>query len=32
VRPTDDGRFGPVIDAEAVEIAGEVEVRGREGG
>lgn len=32
VRPTDDGRFGPVIDAEAVEIAGEVEVRGRKGG
>ena len=32
VRPTDDGRFGPVIDAEAVENAGEVEVRGREGG
>jgi len=32
VRPTDDGRFGHVIDAEAVEIAGEVEVRGREGG
>ena len=32
VRPTDDGRFGPVIDAEAVEIRGEVEARGREGG
>lgn len=32
VRPTDDGRFGPVIDAEAVEIADEVEVRGRKGG
>ena len=32
VRPTDDGRFGPVIDAEAVEIAGEVDVRGRKGG
>lgn len=32
VRPTDDGRFGPVIDAEVVEIRGEVEVRGREGG
>jgi UPF0716 protein FxsA len=32
VRPTNDRHFGPVIDAEAVEIRGEVEERGREGG
>jgi UPF0716 protein FxsA len=31
VRPADDGRFGPVIDAEAVEVRGEVEVRSRQG-
>lgn len=31
VRPTYESRLGPVIDAEAVEIRGEVEERGREG-